>query len=307
MCPFPGTGAPCVLSAGDNAPQNASTLAPSIEAVCPGVLSLQDLVCCDNKQLVQLQQQLDMAHGLLANCPACWANFRRFWCVFTCSPEQGSFVQVTESRVCNSALFPGPNIGPDGGPPQGAAGCDGTSSNDETIATVQALRLRVDAEYASDLFRSCVDVTVSATGQKAVDMAFGGARSAAEFFKFQGSTAYASGQNPLNIQVNFVNSSSYSSSFSSSARISEQAVGQVSQEEDLVGGGKRDVLSAAMREETVACHVEDAALGCLCNDCSTACPQAPPQLSSSVRMCFTHRKQKQNILVVIYYPCRKCL
>jgi hypothetical protein len=47
------------------------------------------------------------------------------------------------------------------------------------------VRLLVDEAYATALFSSCKDVTVSATGQKAVDMAFGGALSAADFLRFQ--------------------------------------------------------------------------------------------------------------------------
>ena len=269
VCPFPGNGAPCELPADPllSAPQPAATLAPSIEHVCPGVLRAEDLVCCNDEQLTALQQQLDMAEGLLGNCPACWTNFRRFWCVFTCSPQQASFVTVTKSRTCDSSLFPGPNSGPNGAPLPEAAGCAGTVSSAEGNATVQEVLLRVDEEYAAALFRSCMDVTVSATGQKAVDMAFGGASSAADFLEFQGVTAYASGQNPLKISVQLVNTS-----FAAQA-------GPVD------GATKREVgemTAGVMREQTVACHVDDAELGCLCNDCSTACPEAPGALNSSV-------------------------
>jgi hypothetical protein len=297
VCPFPGTGAPCELPLdGTAAPQPASALAPSIEHVCPGVMDIDDLVCCDDAQLATLKQQLDMAHGLLANCPACFANFRRFWCVFTCSPQQGSFVEVTNSRVCDASLFPGPNSGADGAPPQDAAGCDGTPSNTQNVSTVQSVRLRVDEAYATALFDSCKDVTVSATGQKAVDMAFGGARSAADFLHFQGVTAYASGQNPLKIEVLLVNSSSSPSfpSFSATRTFLE-----FSPEEDQTSGGGtsmgRQVLGVgegggavgAMLAETVACDVQDGELGCLCNDCSAACPPPPPPLPSSSWYAFS--------------------
>lgn len=283
-CPFPGSGAPCELNVDDNAPLPASTLAPSIGRVCPGLLGADGLVCCDEAQLAVLEQQLDLARGLLANCPACWANFQRFWCAFTCSPDQGSFVDVTKSRTCDASLFPGPNSGKDAR----GAGCEGTNSSDRNVSTVQAVRLRVDAAYAAGLFRSCKDVTVSATGQKAVDMAFGGARSAADFLHFQGVTAYASGQNPLELEVDFLNSS-----------VSMPAAAESAWQRDWPGrrggGGRREpageedgstVSSAAaaagvMEEETVECHVEDVNLGCLCNDCASACPAAPPALNSS--------------------------
>jgi len=271
-CPFPGSGAPCVLPADDNAPLPASALAPSIERVCPGVLGADGLACCDEAQLAFLQQQLDMARGLLANCPACWANFQRFWCVFTCSPDQGSFVDVTKSRICDASLFPGQNSA------HGAeAGCEGTNSSAQNIPTVQAVRLRVDEAYAAGIFRSCKDVTVSATGQKAVDMAFGGARSAADFLNFQGVTAYSSGQNPLKLEFDFLNSSTITSVTQSAGDASDSSSGG----KVTAGRGNTVAPAGAMREATVECHVEDAELGCLCNDCASACPAAPPLHNAS--------------------------
>jgi hypothetical protein len=114
MCPFPADGAPCLVSGDDDgakpvqphprasAPASvaqlrrasrcvgpqAAQVAPGIEKVCPEVFNSSDLVCCAEDQLEFLEKQLAMAQGILASCPACWANFRRLWCTFTCSPSQ---------------------------------------------------------------------------------------------------------------------------------------------------------------------------------------------------------------------------
>jgi hypothetical protein len=39
--------------------------------------------------------------------------------------------------VCNASLFPSPNSGTDGEPPQETAGCQGTRSDAYTLDTVQ--------------------------------------------------------------------------------------------------------------------------------------------------------------------------
>ena len=65
----------------------------------------------------------------------------------------------------------------------------------------------------------------------------------------QGVVAYSSGQNPINIQVVLINASNAQHS----AVHSKGGSGGVTLEEVLV-----------MREETVACHVDDVELACFC-------------------------------------------
>ena len=91
------------------------------------------------------------------------SNFRRFWCSFTCSPYQSSFVEVTSSSICDQTLHPGPNKNQGGG-------CEGTPSSEEQKPTAQSVVVKVDAVYASELFESCKSVTVAATGQRVMDL-----------------------------------------------------------------------------------------------------------------------------------------
>jgi Niemann-Pick C1 protein len=179
-----------------------------------------------------------MAEGLFSRCPACFFNFRQFWCTFTCSPEQARFVTVLQSSVCNATQHPGAS---------GRGGCAGSPSWATGLAGVQRVLVQVDAAYAAALFDSCRAVTVAATGQPAMQLAFGRAASAADFLRFQGLDAYAAGQSPIQILFNL--SLSYPPSSS--------------------GGG---VLNATAE----SCGTERGDLACTCGDCQAACPPPPP-------------------------------
>ncbi|RKP09076.1 patched family-domain-containing protein [Thamnocephalis sphaerospora] len=56
-------------------------------------------VCCDTKQLDALQAQTKIAYNVVSACPACWNNFLSFFCEFTCSPDQSTFMNVTATQV----------------------------------------------------------------------------------------------------------------------------------------------------------------------------------------------------------------
>ncbi|KAG5457355.1 MAG: hypothetical protein BJ554DRAFT_2655, partial [Olpidium bornovanus] len=56
-------------------------------------------VCCDEEQLNSLRESVRVAYVLTAACSACWNNFLRFFCEFTCSPDQSTFLNVTSTAV----------------------------------------------------------------------------------------------------------------------------------------------------------------------------------------------------------------
>ena len=66
----------------------------SINAVCP---QYSDLACCSQTQITLLSLNLFAIKTFFLNvldggCPACANNLMRFWCLFTCSPQQSDFV-----------------------------------------------------------------------------------------------------------------------------------------------------------------------------------------------------------------------
>ena len=223
----------------------ASQVAPRIEEVCGEDFSSSDDVCCSEDQLDTLSEQLAMAEGMLASCPACWQNFKRFWCQFTCSSTQGNFIQIENASPCSTDDWPEPNNAKNGA----MAGCGGTVSAERNISTIQTVRVLVDRGYAERLYRSCKDVTVAASGQKAMSMAFGNSNDAASFLSFQGIAAYASGQNPLKIIFE---------------------LGDENQSLSWLDG-----FGAAMNQTVAACDTSDRTLSCQCSDCTDACPAIP--------------------------------
>ncbi|KAI6164934.1 patched family-domain-containing protein [Pisolithus thermaeus] len=50
------------------------------------------------EQVETLRDSLAQAEPIISSCPACRNNFMSFFCSFTCSPRQGSFLNVTETQ-----------------------------------------------------------------------------------------------------------------------------------------------------------------------------------------------------------------
>ena len=86
-------------------------------------------VCCTREQVDVLRDNFGFVETLLASCPACRNNFRDFFCSFTCSPEQGPFLNVTATQ----------------------------HSSDKRIA-VKSLDFYVGEAYSKGFFSSCKEV-----------------------------------------------------------------------------------------------------------------------------------------------------
>jgi hypothetical protein len=112
---------------------------------------------------------------------------------------------------------------------------------------VQEVHVQVESGFMDALFASCRDVTVAATGQRAMEMVFGGAGSADAFLAFQGEAAYAAGQSPTRI---------------------------------IFARAPAPAAAGALQAAVVPCDAAGG-LGCTCADCTRACgapPPAPPDV-----------------------------
>lgn len=95
-----GTPLPCVHN--DLASKVDSATAEKLESVCGPELAAQWLehgsgaTCCDVDALDKLSSSLQQAQAFIALCPACSKSFTSFYCHFTCSPDQSTFVTVSE-------------------------------------------------------------------------------------------------------------------------------------------------------------------------------------------------------------------
>ncbi|KIP07016.1 hypothetical protein PHLGIDRAFT_106189 [Phlebiopsis gigantea 11061_1 CR5-6] len=113
--------------------------------------------CCTTDQLETLRDNLGAAENLLASCPACRNNFRKFWCTFTCSPDQATFLNVTSTQK---------------------------SVMDQTA--VKSADFYVSDRYGEGFFDSCKSIQVGSTNGYAMDLIGGGAKDYHGFFKFMG-------------------------------------------------------------------------------------------------------------------------
>ncbi|KAH7887967.1 patched family-domain-containing protein [Phlebopus sp. FC_14] len=113
--------------------------------------------CCTSDQVETLRDSLAQAELLISSCPACRNNFRSFFCSFTCSPQQGSFLNITETQT--------------------------TRGGEVAVKTVDFF---VEKHFASGFYDSCKSVQVGATNGYAMDLIGGGAKTYSEFLKFLG-------------------------------------------------------------------------------------------------------------------------
>ncbi|KAF8897303.1 patched family-domain-containing protein [Infundibulicybe gibba] len=114
-------------------------------------------VCCTTDQVEALRDNFNQVEALISPCPACRNNFRSFFCTFTCSPDQATFVNITSTQ---------------------------TTTSNETA--VKSLDFHVAKEYGEGFFDSCKSVQMGTTNGYAMDLIGGGAKDYPAFFKFMG-------------------------------------------------------------------------------------------------------------------------
>ncbi|KAG9010875.1 hypothetical protein FRB94_009577 [Tulasnella sp. JGI-2019a] len=114
-------------------------------------------VCCTIEQVETLQSNFQQAESIISSCPACRNNFREFYCSFTCSPHQRSFLEVTATQE---------------------------TSTGETA--VKSLDFHVGEELGKGFYDSCKDVKFSATNGYAMDLIGGGAKNYSAFLQYMG-------------------------------------------------------------------------------------------------------------------------
>ncbi|KAG6911630.1 hypothetical protein DXG01_007880 [Tephrocybe rancida] len=113
--------------------------------------------CCTTNQVETLRDNFNQVEGLISACPACRNNFRSFFCAFTCSPEQGSFVNITSTQ---------------------------TTSSDQIA--VKSVDFYAEEQFGEGFYDSCKNVQVGTTNGYAMELIGGGAKNYREFFKFLG-------------------------------------------------------------------------------------------------------------------------
>ncbi|PPQ69386.1 hypothetical protein CVT24_001655 [Panaeolus cyanescens] len=113
-------------------------------------------LCCNAGQLETLKANFKIIDALASSCPACRNNFRTFFCTFTCSPKQGTFLDITS-----------------------------TTDTYEGKA-VTSLDFYVADQYAEAFYDSCKSVQYGNTNGYVMDIIGNGAKNYTSFLKFLG-------------------------------------------------------------------------------------------------------------------------
>lgn len=150
-----GADLPCPDDSDATVPDQS--LLDLMASVCGPSYSLPDHVCCTYNQLSTLSDRLQQAAPLIASCPACINNFRSFYCDFTCSPDQSTFLSVTA-----------------------------TQKTTEGKDAVKEVDYEVSSDFKQGFYDSCKDVQFGATNGFAMDLIGGGATNASGFLKYMG-------------------------------------------------------------------------------------------------------------------------
>ena len=140
-----------------DADEASDELKQLISNVCGPTFEVPSHVCCTQDQVETLATQLKQAAPLIAACPACHNNFLSFYCDFTCSPDQSTFLTVSSTQETT-----------DGG------------------KAVKSVEYSVSDEFKNGFFDSCKNVQFGATNGFAMDLIGGGAKDADAFLKYMG-------------------------------------------------------------------------------------------------------------------------
>ncbi|KIM21967.1 hypothetical protein M408DRAFT_18285 [Serendipita vermifera MAFF 305830] len=126
--------------------------------------------CCTSAQVTALRDNLQQVEPIISSCPACRNNFRTFFCDFTCSPLQGSFVNVTATQT--------------------------TTEGKEAIKSVDFF---AGEKFATGFYDSCKEVKYGPSAGYAMGFIGGGAKDYHGLLKFLGD------EKPLGspFQINF--------------------------------------------------------------------------------------------------------
>ncbi|XP_020713491.1 Niemann-Pick C1 protein isoform X2 [Ceratitis capitata] len=180
--------------------------------------------CCNSDQISVLNENIKLAANFLERCPSCMGNLVRHLCDFTCSPKQSEFAKVVTTDVTA-----------------------------EGKKYVTALDIHITAAYLNNTYKSCSQVSVPSTGQKAFDIMCGSYMasrcSPTKWFGFMGDQA----SNPyVPFQITYVQHENSSS---------------------IIDG------YTPLDPETTPCNekLNDKTPACGCSDCEASCPVPVPE------------------------------
>ena len=143
-----------------------TTTTHKLQQVCPQLaneIGTDGAVCCTERQLDILQQQIQQARIFLIGCPACSHNFQHFFCLMTCSPNQATFINVTSVQESYDD--------------------DDVSDNNNAV---QEMDVFLSPTLGNALYDSCANVIFAPVNLPAMNFVGGGAKNFQEWVDFLG-------------------------------------------------------------------------------------------------------------------------
>lgn len=182
-----------------------------LRTYCPELIDeFGNELCCSPEQVENLISNLILPANILQRCPACFNNFRRSFCEFTCSPKQYLFVNVTETT---------PTIPPTPQPPSSDEEQEQESSDEEPPEEhidvsdlppnmVTKVDFFITRKYVRSTYDNCKNVLMSTTNGPSMDILcgpWGSYRCSAErWFDYMGSIS--NGYSPFDIKYRYTQS-----------------------------------------------------------------------------------------------------
>lgn len=237
---FLGQELPCP----DNQPPRKTTtqLQSALNQLCGSEFGSLETACCTADQLSDLSQSLAQAEPLISSCPACRNNFRRFYCHFTCSPHQASFVNITSTQPVKN------------------------TKTGRINQAVKSLDFWVDPTFGQAFFDSCKEVKFGATNGYVMDLIGGGAKGWKSFLQYMGQERPGLGS-PF--QIDFPTRPSSQSPPTDSQLFLGQAP------DSRLGAPLNHTLTP-LNPEFFRCDSTTLDARCACADCPAVCASLPP-------------------------------
>ncbi|GAA5831514.1 hypothetical protein JCM11251_004049 [Rhodosporidiobolus azoricus] len=231
--------------------------------------------CCTQGQLETLSASLAQAEPLVASCPACRLNFRRFYCHFTCSPSQSTFLTITSTQILKDR--------------------DGTERE-----AVKEVDFAVSEEFGEGFFDSCKGVKFGATNGFAMDLLGGGATDYLSFLRYMGQERALGSP----FQINFPDPPSSSVSPTSQQAPCAFSASSSSSNSSLLSFPQPIEPATPLSLPPLSCASADPSIRCACPDCPPVCASLPPVRSPSERDRSRCKVGKMDcfpfVLVIVY-------
>ncbi|CAF4106049.1 unnamed protein product, partial [Rotaria sp. Silwood2] len=237
---------------------------PTIEGVAP-------LLCCDRKQIAEIQKFKYIVDNLIGRCPSCYYNFLRIFCEMSCNPDHDQFIWPLEfsniTRPSNESSIKDNNdegirkdwalpdyVDPDEEQQEEEGEKKVTSKAVtkpvEKVEVITKIRYFISEEQANNFINSCWSVRINF--QYAVDILCGSLNRACDVKKLFQYIGLKNAQAPIKIDFVFVNGTYFDSEIK---RTFKPSIAKMFACDQPV------ILPHLSREK------------CTCMDCNSMCPK----------------------------------